>query len=851
MRVTRSLALVMAWRDARASAGKFVFVILAVAAGVGALTGVRGFSRAFGDALLRDARTLMAADISVRTFAPPSPEQQHVLDELVRRGVGVTEITETLSMMSAPGASHPVMVSVKAVDPAVYPFYGRVQLDPPAPLAEALTASTIAVSDDLLLRLGIQSGQTVKLGSADFRIAGVLRLEPDRMTGSLNVGPRVMMTREGLDRTGLMKLGSRASYRVLLRLPSEGVPIVRGVRHRLARVFGEGSRIVDFRETHPAITRGLERSTTFLSLVSLIALIVGGLGVATALHSHLQQKMDSIGILKCLGARSGQVIRIYLIEALGLGLAGSLAGILLGYGVQWVFPRLIAHYFAVPVGIAWASRAAFEGLGVGLLSTLVFTLPPLLYIRQIRPSDIFRREMLEARPPWRQRLRAGRASLAAGTLILAGLATIAAWLADSPRLGFIFLGGILVALAVLSFVAWLLLRLLRALPELLPWRLPTALRQGMANLHRPGSHSPAVLVALGIGVTFTLTIYLVQHALLAQVMSSAPPDMPNVFFINITDRERDGLVEILRTQQGVQDTRPPVPLVSGRLESINGTPLERRLLKGWGRRFQGNRYVTWSEDLPRHSELIEGAWWKGRPAAVEISVDEEAAHVLRLHPGDRLEWQMPGRRVAARVAAIHRAEVTRFGSSVEFIFSPGALDGMPAVYFATARVRPGNVAALQKTVFDRYPTVTVINAADVLQTVQQVIDQIALVVRFISAFAIFGGVIILAAGVAGTRFRRIREVSILKTLGATRGRVARIFSVEFVILGAVAGLVGSLLATGLSKVVLRRLMEAHLDVNWPANLIAMAATALIANVAGWMASFRILGQKPLEILRGE
>ncbi|HYM11554.1 MAG TPA: FtsX-like permease family protein, partial [Bryobacterales bacterium] len=559
MRLIASLPLKMAWRDARASTGKFLFVILAVAAGVGALTGVRGFSRSFRSALLRNARTLMAADVSVRTFTPPSARQQRLLDDLAGRGIGITNIIETLSMMSGGGESRPIMVSVKAVDPRVYPFYGQVRLDPPAPLAEALTASTVLVSDDLLLRLGTSAGQAVRLGSAEFRIAGVLRVEPDRMTGSLNVGPRVMLNRDGLDRTGLMKFGSRASYRVLLRLPPAGVSVDR-VSYALKRSFGEGSRVTDFRQTNPAITHGLNRATTFLSLVSLIALIVGGLGVATALYSHLQQKMDSIGILKCLGARSGQVIRIYLAQALALGAAGSAVGILLGYAVQAVFPRLIAGYFALPTRVEWTPVTALEGFGVGVLTTLLFTLPPLLYIRKIKPIDIFRHEMPEAQPAWRERWKAVRAPLAAGAVILIGLGAIAAWLASSPRLGLIFLGGIIGSLLALSAVAWLLLRLLRALPALLPFRLPAALRHGMANLHRPGSHSAAALVALGIGVTFTLTVYLVQHSLLAEILSSAPPDMPNVFLINITDKERDGVAELLRTRAGVESAKPPVPL---------------------------------------------------------------------------------------------------------------------------------------------------------------------------------------------------------------------------------------------------------------------------------------------------
>jgi putative ABC transport system permease protein len=849
MTLFRSLAWRMMARDARASGSRFLFVILAVAAGVGALTGVRGFSEAFRETLLREARTLMAADLAVRSFTPATPQQEQALDGLVRQGVQRTTVIETVSML-APASGNPVMVSLKAVDPGRYPFYGQIQLDPDLPLSQALTPETVAVSDDLLLRLGLRVGESVKLGSADFRIAGIVRVEPDRMTGSLNVGPRLLLTLDGLARTGLMQFGSRASYRFLLRLVPGGLG-VEPAREALEEAFDRTARVTDFRETNPTITRGLNRSTRFLSLVSLIALIVGGLGVASAVHSHLQQRLETIGILKCLGARSGQVLRIYLFQALGLGLAGSVLGIAIGFLVQAMFPRLIRAYFVLPVDLHLTARAAFEGLAVGVLTTLLFTLPPLLQIRRIRPADIFRREMQESRPPWRERLLAGRASLAAGGLILIGLGSIAAWLSSSPQMGIIFLGGIVISLAGLSTVAWLLLRGLRVLPAMLPWRLPTALRHGLANLHRPGSHSGAVLVALGVGVTFTLTIYLVQGSVLTEMVRSAPPDMPNVYFINVTDRERDGIMEILRSQPGVEEAPAPVPSISGRLISVNGTPADQLPLEGWAQRFRGPRFVTWSATLPRHTEVIRGAFWSGRPATPEISVEEDAARVLGVVPGIQLIWQVAGRDITARVVAIHRPEFTRFGSNMEFIFSPGVLDGLPMMHFASARVQARYVPALQKAVFDRFPTVTVVNAADVLQIVQQVIDHISLVVRFISGFAILGGVIVLAASVAGTRFRRLREVTILKTLGATRPRVARIFSVEFLVLGAVAGLMGSLLANAFSQVVLRRLMEADLRVDWSTNVAAVVATALLANFAGWVVSFRLLGQKPLEILRHE
>src|SRR5689334_11041698 len=321
-------AVKIAWREARLSSARFGFVILAVAVGVGSLAGVRGFSREFRRMLLSQARTLMAADMTVRIFGLPTPEQTAALASLEKQGVRETWITETFTMASSAEVHEPLLVSLKAVDPAVYPFYGTVRLDPAASLAQALDAQSVAVSPDLLLRLRTKAGESVRIGGQEFRVAGVLAAEPDRMTGSLNVGPRVMMSRAGLDRTGLISLGSRASERYLLRLPDTGLD-VQTVRNHLKRNFPE-STIADYRETHPVITRGLNRATTYLSLISLITLIVASLGVATAIQSHLQQRMDTIAIMKCLGARAGQVGRIYIAQTLMLGLVGGLAGVIVG-----------------------------------------------------------------------------------------------------------------------------------------------------------------------------------------------------------------------------------------------------------------------------------------------------------------------------------------------------------------------------------------------------------------------------------------------------------------------------------------------------------------------------------------
>ena len=453
-----------------------------------------------------------------------------------------------------------------------------------------------------------------------------------------------------------------------------------------------------------------------------------------------------------------------------------------------------------------------------------------------------------------ERLRQWRGSAWPAAAIVASIAGLAVWLGDSAELGVWFAGGLVVSLLALTAAASGLLRVLKVFPRWLPWKLPTSLRQGIANLHRPGNHAGAVLVSLGIGVTFTLCVYLIQSSVLSQMVRSAPPNMPNVFFINVTDQERDGLLEVLKQTPGIQDEPELIPSVAARLVGVDAIPIEELNLGRSGRRFRRTRTITWRSEQPENVEILEGEWWPperpdgGRRLA---SASEGTAELLGLKLGSQVEWTVGGQTVLAKVVAIHRSERIRPGSSIGFILTPEALQGLPATYYGGVRVDPQQAIELQRIAFDRFPTITVINAADVLEIVQQVVDQIGLVVRFVSAFTILGGIIILASGVMATRFRRIREVAILKTLGATRRKVANMFSAEFLILGSVAGLMGAILASGFSGLLLERVLDAEFQFDAVANGVCVVATALLANLAGWLSSFRILGRKPLEVLRGE
>jgi putative ABC transport system permease protein len=845
-------AIRIAWREMRASRTKFLFVVLSVAIGVGSLTGVRGFSTSFRHMLLGQARTLMAGDLTARVFALPTAEQEAALRGLEARGVRRTWITETVTMASSASTADPLLISVKAVDPGAYPYYGVVKLNPPLPLREALDGRSVVVSDDLLVRLNVRIGDSLHIGGQDFRIAGAMVSEPDRMTGSLNVGPRVMITREGLDRTGLITPGSRAAERYLFALPAKGGPDVAETRAILKAAFPEAT-IADYRETHPIITRGLDRSTTFLSLIGLIALVIGAMGVASAMHGHLQQKLDSIAVMKCMGARSAQVIRIYTAQTLMLGLGGGVIGVAFGVGVAAAFPGLIAKYFAMDVSAYWDAWPALQGIAVACLVTLLFTVPPLMAIRDIRPALIFRRDVEEkgnARRKGRAPEYLARVAILLGTGVVAGTLTEGSF-SEALRTGGFFALALAIALALLSLAGWAMLRGFRWFLRFAGARLPGVVRHGMANLYRPGNQAQAAVVALGVGVMFTLTVFLVQNALVDQIRGSAPPGMPNVFLLDIPANQRTALSEFIRQQPGVKEAPEVAFAVAARITAINGEPIEKLPLRDFNRRFLRTRTVTAMDAMPPDTIVLSGAWWRPGDRDPQICASEEAAKILNLKPGALVDWNIWNRNLRTRVACIERTESIRMTGRFEFLFNAGQLENLPAVYYGSARVRPADVAAMQREVYRKFPTVTVVNVADVMQIVEDVVQRIASVIRFISGFTILAGAVMVASSVAGTRFRRMREVVTLKTLGATRRRIAWIFSVEFLALGTVAGLMGSLLAGGFAALVLKRLLQIDFHPALVTHATAVAIAALVATVAGWGASFRILGRKPLEILRDE
>src|SRR5579875_2358635 len=539
----------IAWRELRASPMKFILVILAVAVGVAALTGVKGFGYAFKGMLIRDAKQLIAADLQAQTFVNPTPEQVRQVEQIASRYGAMTHVTEMLTMAASANDRVPQMVALKAVDPAVYPFYGTLTVNPPKPLCDLLPDDSSAlVTPELLIRLKVSPGDSIRLGGKDFHITGTLITEPDRLASGLGPGMRVLVSRGGLARTGLIQFGSRAAQRFLFKLPP-GVKldsVIAELKAALPRVF-----ISDYREGSPAVGKAIDNTTTFLSLISLIALIVGSLGVSMGMYSHLQQRMDTIAIMKAIGARSDQIIKIYLLQTLWLGFAGSLIGVGIGALVQKSFP--------------------LQGLSVGILAALLFTLPPLLSVRNVRANLVLRRDMADARQELRRRRQAP--FLVGTVMILVSFLIIAVWLSGAWRIGVYFMAGLVGGIIALWVASAFLLTVMKTLVHTVGTHLPSSFRHGFANLYRPGNQTTTVLVALGDGVMFTTTTYLLQNTVLQTVTREGPGREGNVFLLDI--RDVAGVAKFIEAQPGVTGKLELAGYIMAKMLANNDIPVER------------------------------------------------------------------------------------------------------------------------------------------------------------------------------------------------------------------------------------------------------------------------------------
>lgn len=852
-------------RDSRGQRSRLLFFIVCLSIGVAAVTSVSSFARAIDQGIRAEARQLLAADLALVSRAPlPQP----LLDQAAAiAGADQVRILETLTVVAlpaapdaAPGAAAPrsQLAEVKAVD-GDYPFYGDLELTPRARLSELLGADGVVAAPELLARLGIAIGDTLRIGGEDFVLRGTVGKEPDRVVGAFSLGPRIFLSLAGLERAKLDQVGSRITYKLLLRLPAGSSEarldeVAAGLR-QVAPPEGR-VRIETYREAQPAMRQGMKRIESFLSLAALLSLLVGGVGVAQTVRAWLASRLDAIAVLKCLGYRPREVMALYLGQTVLLGLAASAAGILFGILIQVLVTRLFAGL--LPVGqlsliqpVAW-----LQGMLLGVGVSVLFSIGPLDIARKVPPVRVLRRDA-EPLPPSRP------VQLGLLAALLIGIFALSFWQSGSPLRAAVFTGGLAAVTLLLSLAARGLIRLAG-----LPRRgAGLMLRQGISALGRPGASTVSTVVALGLGVFVLLAMYLVESSLAAQIERDLPKNAPTAFLIDIQPDQWPGVKEVLDRESESYDS---VPVVMARITAIDGLPVDRiAARRGEERRREGSgergdredwalkreQRLTYLERLPAGNLIVEGALWQKKDVA-EISLEQEFAEQIGARLGSVVRFDVQGVPLELEVTSLRTVDWSTFGINFYLVVEPGQLEAAPQFRIAAARLADEKLQKTQDELVAAFPNVTLIRIREVLDRVADILGKLGSGVRILGLLTVLTGLAILAGAVGATQVKRRAEVALLKTLGMTRRQVVGAFAIEYALLGAVASVIGSVGAAVLAFLVLTQAMEVPAErLGWVSQPwwlpLTAAATILLATVAGLLASLEALAERPIAILRGE
>ena len=847
----------MALREIRASWQRLLFFFVCIAIGVGSIVALRSVIQSVRVALAGEARTLLGADVTVTTNRPWTDMVLATLDAEQRAGRVIlrSEAVEIPTMVRPGDASRLAtrIVELRAVGPE-FPLYGSLTLRDGVYTHALLAGHGAVVRPELLAQFGLDVGDRILIGTQAFEIRGVITAEPGRRIGAFTLGPRVIIDRADLDSTGLLAFGSRASFQQLLRVPDAvSEDLVVDLREAFANEF-VGVRW--YRRTEDQMGENLARAENYLSLVGLVVLILGGIGVSSVTRVFVQQKVRSIAILKCVGTTSPQVLAIYMTQVLLLGVAGSALGVALAAGVMAAVPVFAGDLTALlKVDFGLTATAVLQGFAIGLLVSILFSLVPLLEVRHVKPSLLLRQDVpASAGIDWL------KWTVTAG--VAAALVAIAAWQAGSLEVGLMLSGGFVAISFVLHLAGAGLVRAVQPLR----YAKSFALRQAVLHIARPGNQTRVILLAVGLGAFFILGVRTLQANLLRDFAIQAGPEAPDLFLIDIQQDQRDRLAAFLDASNGSAPAAKIIPTLRARVVAVQGREMDLDSYEEVRGRGLAREYtVTYRPALEANEELIEGQWWGDEPmqGEAEVSVEERFSDRdtdgnfrmgSRINVGDQMRFDVLGRIITARVTSVRRVDWQDFrAGGFMFVFRPGTFDRAPHTYISALQGPrdPDARARMQAELVAQFPNVSVIDLREILETVQAIVNNVTLAVTVVGALVLVSGGLILVGAVSMTKFRRVYEAAILKTLGASSRLIATMLVLEYGVLGAIAGTVGALGAIVLSWAVARYALEMPWQATPGITITGIVATSLLVAVIGVLASFDVLRHKPLATLRAE
>ncbi len=764
---------------------------------------------------------------------------------LASKGTLATLATTRAMVRTADGKT--TLVEIKAVDASLYPLYGTIGTEPAKPLDQSLAFSRdqfgVLVESALLARLNIEPGALLTLGNRTVRLEGLVRSEPDRLAGGLGFGPRLMLSMDALRASGLIQPGSLIRWHYQLKLPqgTDPAPLLAELKQRFPE---NGFDIRSRSNASPQLERQVGRFAQFLTLIGLTALLVGGVGVANAVAAYLDRKRDDIATFKAVGASGSTVVTIYLAQIAALGLIGIVGGLIIGTALPSLIVWGLGERLPLPIvtGIYWHELLLASAYGA--LVALAFSLWPLGRAHDVPVAALFR-DHVEANRPWPRPIYIVLCFAALG-----GLAALAVLVAYNQRIALVFLGcsaGIFVALRLTALG-------MMALARRLPRPRNTVLRLALTNLYRPGAITPSIILSLGLGLTLLVIIGLIDASLTRQLSSTLPEKAPSFFFVDIPNSEATEFDAFLK-DKAPDATLERVPMLRGRIVAVKGVDAEKLDVPEESRwALTGDRGITYAASVPAGSKLIQGEWWaadySGEPL---VSLEDRIAKGLNAGIGDLITVNVLGRNITARVANLRQVQWERVGIGFVLVFSPNTFRGAPHSHLATMTFPNGSTAEqeirLVREVADRFPAISTVRVKDALEAAGGLARQILIAIRGASVVTLLASVLVLAGAIAASHRARLYDAVLLKTLGATRGKVLRAFGLEFLILAVVTAVFAVLVGSAAAYFLTTKIILIGFEFSWISASIVAAISAILTMGLGLAGTWRALSTRPAAILR--
>ncbi len=831
----------MAWRDSRASRRKLFLFSCSIVLGIAALVSITSLGHNLEIAVAEQAKSLLAADLVVTSRQPLSERAEQMIEGL--GGEQAREISFS-SMALFPNSEGTRLVQIRGLTEG-FPFYGAFETFPTNAVEIFRNLPGALVEESLMKQFNAKVGDPIKLGELILPIAGILQKIPGEAMVFTTIAPRVYIPATEIPKTKLIKAESLAKFKVFIKYPPATL-VEEFVKKRRAPFKELRLELETVEDRKRDLGKSMNHLQTFLSLGGFIALLLGGVGVASAIHVHVKEKVPSVAVLRCLGASANQTLQIYVAQGMALGLLGAIMGGILGVVIQFFLPRVIQDFVALEIqySIAWVS--VLGAMGAGFVICVLFALVPILPLRRVSPLAVLRATTAVShhRDPLQWFLF--------GIMGL-GITGFSLWQSTRWYHGLAFTGGILVAFGLLALVAKLLISLARR--AITPsW--PYVWRQGFANLHRPNNRTLLLMLSLGLGTFLLLTMYLVQHTLLIDLLPAGKGRQPNTVLFDIQTDQISDVENLLKNRQ--MEVLQQAPVVTMRLASVKGRAI-RDLLKEPDHRRVPNWVLrrefrsTWRDQLVDSEESVVGVWPSQKIRdSIPISLEEGIAKDLAVTLGDDLEFDVQGVSIATHVAHLRKVDWKRMAPNFFVVFPSKTLEAAPAFHIITTRSNtPEAGAEMQHALVKNYPNISLIDLTLVLKTVDTVVSKVSVAVRFMASFILGTGLLVLISAILTGRYQRMQESILLRTLGASRWQVLQILLIEYFLLGFCASLTGVVLALGGAGALVFYLFKLPFHPPLLAPFVTMACICLTTMTTGLIMSWGVMNRPPLEILRGE